>query len=83
MGRIINNKNKTFKKKLLYIGGMIMGNIRTTFVKRTAKELLEEHGDKFNNDFENNKQVVAEYSTVSTKHLRNQIAGYATHLMDQ
>lgn len=60
-----------------------MGNIRTTFVKRTAKELLEEHGDKFNNDFENNKQVVAEYSTVSTKHLRNQIAGYATYLMDQ
>ena len=56
-----------------------MGNIRTTFVKRTAKELLELHGDKFNNDFENNKQMVAEYSTVSTKHLRNQIAGYATH----
>jgi len=50
-----------------------MGNIRTTFVKRTAKELLELHGDKFNNDFENNKQMVAEYSTVSTKHLRNQI----------
>ena len=55
------------------IGGLIMGNIRTTFVKRTAKELLELHGDKFNSDFENNKQVVAEYSTVSTKHLRNQI----------
>ena len=29
-----------------------MGNIRTTFVKRTAKELLELHGDKFTNDFE-------------------------------
>ncbi len=60
-----------------------MGNIRTTFVKRTAKELIELHGDKFTNDFENNKQVVAEYSTVSTKHLRNQIAGYVTHLLDQ
>ena len=60
-----------------------MGNIRTTFVKRTAKELLEAHGEKFNNDFENNKQVVAEYSTVSTKHLINQIAVYATHLMQQ
>ena len=47
-----------------------MGNIRTTFVKRTAKELLKAHGDKFNTDFENNKQMVAEYSTVSTKHLR-------------
>ena len=65
------------------IGGLIMGNIRTTFVKRTAKELLELHGDKFNSDFENNKQMVAEYSTVSTKHLRNQIAGYATHLLEQ
>lgn len=60
-----------------------MGNIRTTFVKRTAKELIEAHGDKFNTDFENNKQAVAECSSVSTKHLRNQIAGYATHLMEQ
>ncbi|MDO5851913.1 MAG: 30S ribosomal protein S17e [Methanobacteriaceae archaeon] len=60
-----------------------MGNIRTTFVKRTAKELVEIYGDKFTDDFENNKKVVEEYSTVSTKHLRNKIAGYATKIANQ
>ena len=59
---------------------MIMGNIRTTFVKRISKELIETHGD-FTTDFETNKKLVSEYSTVSTKHLRNKIAGYITRLM--
>ncbi|WP_461462367.1 30S ribosomal protein S17e [Methanobrevibacter sp.] len=57
-----------------------MGNIRTTFVKRISKELIETHGD-FTTDFETNKKLVSEYSTVSTKHLRNKIAGYITRLM--
>ena len=30
---------------------------------------------------ETNKILVSEYSTVSTKHLRNKIAGYITRLM--
>ena len=57
---------------------MIMGNIRTSFVKRISKELIETHQGKFTTDFEENKKLVAEYSTVSTKHLRNKIAGYIT-----
>ncbi len=57
-----------------------MGNIRTTFVKRMSKELIETHSD-FTTDFETNKILVSEYSTVSTKHLRNKIAGYITRLM--
>ncbi|MDR2831240.1 MAG: 30S ribosomal protein S17e [Methanobrevibacter sp.] len=60
-----------------------MGNIRTSFVKRISKELIEIHKGKFNTDFEDNKRMVAEYSTVSTKHLRNKIAGYVTRLMRQ
>ncbi len=48
-----------------------MGNIRTSFVKRLAKELIETQ----------NKKLVQEYSTVSTKHLRNKIAGYVTRLV--
>ncbi|MEE3444158.1 MAG: 30S ribosomal protein S17e, partial [Methanobrevibacter sp.] len=38
---------------------------------------------KFTTDFEENKKLVAEYSTVSTKHLRNKIAGYITRLVKQ
>ncbi len=60
-----------------------MGNIRTSFVKRTAKELLETYEDKFTNDFDENKKLVEEFSTVSTKHLRNKIAGYITRLVRQ
>ena len=60
-----------------------MGNIRTSFVKRISKELIETHKGKFTTDFEENKVLVAEYSTVSTKHLRNKIAGYITRLVRQ
>ncbi|GAA5818118.1 MAG: 30S ribosomal protein S17e [Methanobrevibacter sp. CfCl-M3] len=60
-----------------------MGNIRTSFVKRISKELIETHRGKFSTDFDVNKKSVAEYSTVSTKHLRNKIAGYVTRLMRQ
>lgn len=60
-----------------------MGNIRTSFVKRIAKELLETYEGKFTTDFDENKRLVAEYSTVSTKHLRNKIAGYVTRLVRQ
>ena len=60
-----------------------MGNIRTSFVKRTAKELIETYEDKFTTDFDENKKLVEEYSTVSTKHLRNKIAGYITRLVRQ
>ena len=55
-----------------------MGNIRTSFVKRLAKELIETHKGVFTTDFEENKKLV---STVSTKHLRNKIAGYVTRLV--
>ncbi|MDD1764082.1 MAG: 30S ribosomal protein S17e [Methanobacteriaceae archaeon] len=60
-----------------------MGNIRTTFVKRTAKELIETYPGKFTTDFDENKKMVEEFSTVSTKHLRNKIAGYITRLVRQ
>lgn len=60
-----------------------MGNIRTSFVKRLAKELVETHKDQFTTDFDENKKLVMEFTTVSTKHLRNKIAGYVTRLISQ
>ncbi|KZX17441.1 30S ribosomal protein S17e [Methanobrevibacter filiformis] len=60
-----------------------MGNIRTSFVKRISKELIETHTGKFTTDFDENKKLVVEFSSVSTKHLRNKIAGYVTRLVRQ
>lgn len=60
-----------------------MGNIRTSFVKRLARELVETHKGAFTTDFDENKKLVMEHSTVSTKHLRNKIAGYITRIIKQ
>lgn len=55
-----------------------MGNIRQTNIKRTALELLENHGDVFTKDFETNKALVTKYTTIESKVIRNRVAGYAT-----
>ena len=55
-----------------------MGRIRQTFIKRTGDELIEKFEDKFTTDFETNKKVVEEVALISTKRLRNRIAGYIT-----
>ncbi|MEB3861091.1 MAG: 30S ribosomal protein S17e [Desulfurococcales archaeon] len=58
-----------------------MGKVRTTLVKRTARKLLAEYRDLFTRDFEHNKKVVSELIEYRSKKLRNQIAGYITHLV--
>ena len=60
-----------------------MGRIKTTLVKRKSRELLKTHGDKFSADFEQNKQVTAQYVKVASKKLRNIVAGYMTRLKKQ
>ncbi|MCE4598763.1 MAG: 30S ribosomal protein S17e [Desulfurococcales archaeon] len=58
-----------------------MGKVRTTIVKRTARKLLEKYRDLFTRDFEHNKKVVSQLIEYRSKKLRNQIAGYITHLI--
>ena len=55
-----------------------MGNIRQKYIKRTALELLEKFPDEFKNDFQHNKEKVQQLTDVSTKIMRNRIAGYVT-----
>jgi len=55
-----------------------MGNIRQKYIKRTALELLERYPNEFNNDFQYNKEKVQKLTDVSTKIMRNRIAGYIT-----
>ena len=55
-----------------------MGSIRSSNVKNIAIELYGKYKDEFSKDFEQNKKSVNKYTDVSTKKLRNQIAGYIT-----
>ncbi|MFQ6128270.1 MAG: 30S ribosomal protein S17e [Thermoplasmata archaeon] len=55
-----------------------MGNIRPTYIKRIATELIKRFPNEFTDDFEHNKQKVQELTDVGTATLRNRIAGYLT-----
>ncbi len=55
-----------------------MGRIRSGFVKRTGNKIISEHKAKLAKDFEKNKKIISEVCDVSTKKLRNLIAGYVT-----
>ena len=55
-----------------------MGNVRPTYIKRVAIELVKQYPDKFTDDFQHNKKMVSEMTDVSTIMMRNRIAGYVT-----
>ena len=59
-----------------------MGNIRPTFIKTIAKDLIEQYPNQFLPDnFQHNKDKVAELSNGASKLLRNRIAGYITRYL--
>ncbi|HVL87795.1 MAG TPA: 30S ribosomal protein S17e [Candidatus Thermoplasmatota archaeon] len=55
-----------------------MGNIRPTYIKRIAAELLQKFPEHFGNDFEANKKQVSELTDLESKSMRNRVAGYVT-----
>ncbi len=55
-----------------------MGNIRQTYIKRVAIDLVKKYNDQFTDDFEHNKKVVSQLTDVKTTVFRNRIAGYVT-----
>jgi len=55
-----------------------MGNIRPTYIKRVAIELVRRFPEAFNKDFEHNKAKVTELTDVGASVMRNRIAGYVT-----
>ena len=57
-----------------------MGKSRALKTKRIVKLLLDKHPDRFSSDFEENKKVIGEVTTIVSKPLRNRIAGHITKL---
>lgn len=55
-----------------------MGNIRPTYIKRVAIELVKRFPDKFTADFDHNKIAVAECTDITNIKMRNRVAGYVT-----
>jgi small subunit ribosomal protein S17e len=68
-----------------------MGNIRQTYIKRVAVELIRRYPDQFGGDFASNRKKVLEYTDLGSmidgelrptqKKLANRIAGYSVRYM--
>ena len=60
-----------------------MGRVRPTYIKRVAIELVRNYSERFNEDFDHNKSVVAELTDVESVTMRNRITGYVTRFRKQ
>jgi len=58
-----------------------MGKVRPVYIKRTARQLVELYPDRFSDVFEENTKAVAELTNITSKRIRNRIAGYVTRLV--
>jgi small subunit ribosomal protein S17e len=57
-----------------------VGRIKSTNIKKAAVELYRKHPDKFQENFESNKQELKGILEVESKQVRNKIAGYLCKL---
>ena len=48
-------------------------------IRRLASLLLEKYPEKFTEDFETNKKALKEVAIITSKQLKNELAGYITH----
>jgi small subunit ribosomal protein S17e len=58
-----------------------LGKVKTEQIKRLAKELIARFPNKFSTNFEDNKRAVEALTLGATTRVKNQIAGYITHVM--
>ncbi|KAI7856872.1 40S ribosomal protein S17-A [Circinella umbellata] len=57
------------------------GRVRTKTVKKASRVLIEKYYPRLTLDFQTNKKICDEVAIISSKRLRNKIAGFTTHLM--
>ncbi|GFZ08900.1 ribosomal S17 family protein [Actinidia rufa] len=58
-----------------------MGRVRTKTVKKSSRQVIERYYSKMTLDFHTNKKILEEVAIIPSKRLRNNIAGFSTHLM--
>ncbi|MDD5182183.1 MAG: 30S ribosomal protein S17e [Candidatus Nanoarchaeia archaeon] len=58
-----------------------MGRIRTTYVKRMTRKIIEHFPDRFTKEFSKNKALLKEVTETPSKQLRNKIAGSITRTL--
>ncbi len=60
-----------------------MGTVKPAYIKVIAGELLRKHPDRFTEDFDENKRLVAQLTNITSKGVRNRVAGYITRRVNR
>ncbi|RXE55423.1 30S ribosomal protein S17e [Methanoculleus taiwanensis] len=57
--------------------------IKPSYIKNLGEELMEKHGEKFSNNFDENKHAVLEAAVIDSKRVRNRVAGYISRKINR
>jgi small subunit ribosomal protein S17e len=57
-----------------------LGKVRIAAVKKVARDMVARYPEKFNKDFEYNKNALKLLVETRTKRMRNRVIGYITRL---
>ncbi|MBI4151227.1 30S ribosomal protein S17e [Candidatus Woesearchaeota archaeon] len=60
-----------------------MGRIKTQMIKRLTLQLLRDHKGEMKESFDDNKVIVERHLGITSKKIRNTVAGYVTRQMKQ
>ncbi len=60
-----------------------MGRIKTQMIKRLTLQLLRDHRGEMKDSFDENKVIVERHLGITSKKIRNTVAGYVTRQMKQ
>jgi small subunit ribosomal protein S17e len=63
--------------------GDVLGNVKPSFIKNIALDLIDKYPEAFTVDFENNKQLVDKLTSIESKIMRNRIAGYISRVKEE
>ncbi|MEM1578398.1 MAG: 30S ribosomal protein S17e [Archaeoglobaceae archaeon] len=60
-----------------------MGTVKPAYIKVIATELLKRYPEVFTSNFEENKKIVSQLTTIKSKTIRNRVAGYITRKVNR
>lgn len=60
-----------------------MGTVKPAYIKVIANELLKRYPEKFTSNFDENKKLVSQLTTIKSKTIRNRVAGYITRKVNR
>lgn len=56
--------------------------IKPTYIKSIGEDIIKHYDDRHSTDFNDNKALIQEITTIESKRVRNRVAGYITRKLN-